>query len=181
MTLSVSCCASAANSVSRPCLSVWLTLLASSSPACFPPRRTNPGSTPTQGGRTPDRPPARKGRRWRRSSPPKADEPRIDPHPRRTNPGSTASEEGKTMAPQFPTQGGRTPDRPPPKADEPRIDPHPRRTNPGSTPTQGGRTPDRPPARKGRRWRRSSPPKADEPRLYSMVGVVAGRRPASPL
>src|SRR5579859_8035070 len=140
MTLSVSCCASAANSVSRPCLSVWLTLLASSSPACFPPRRTNPGSTPTQGGRTPDRPPARKGRRWRRSSPPKADEPRIDPHTRGTTPRSTPSEEGQTMAPQFPTQGGRTPDRPPPKADEPRIDPHPRRTNPGSTASEEGKT-----------------------------------------
>src|SRR5579859_7255824 len=82
-------------------------------------RRTNPGPTPTQGGRTPDR------------HPPKADEPRTDTHPRRTNPGPTtmavrSRESGHPAPPPQPPphNGGRTPDRHPPKADETRIDHH---------------------------------------------------------
>src|SRR5579863_9745524 len=135
------------------------------------PRRTNPGPTPTQGGRTPDRPPWRSGTgnpatlpHRPSQPPPKADEPRTDTHPRRTNPGPT------------PTQGGRTPDRPPWRSGtgNPATLPHrpsqpPQwRTNPGPTPTQDGRTPDR------------HPPKADETRTDHHGGQEPGIRAPCP-
>src|SRR5579863_190973 len=112
------------------------------------PRRTNPGPTPTQGGRTPDRPPWRSGTGnpatlpHRPSQPPTmADEPRTDTHPRRTKPGPT------TMAVRS-RESGHPARRPPPPANPPQW-----RTTPGPTPPQGGRTPDRPPCSRGR-WGR---------------------------
>src|SRR5579859_2151517 len=97
--------------------------------------RTKPGSTPSDGGRNPDRPPPGRdpppprlaaARSWRTTPPSYS-------LPRRTNPGST------------PSDGGPNPDRHPQMADEPRIDTLGWRTKPGSTPSDGGRNPDRPP------------------------------------
>src|SRR5579859_956405 len=100
--------------------------------------RTKPGSTPSDGGRNPDRPPPGRdpppprlaaARSWRTTPPSYS-------LPRRTNPGST------------PSDGGPNPDRHPQMADETRID-HPpgeiHRHPDSPRPAHGGRNPDRHP------------------------------------
>src|SRR5579863_3681499 len=86
-------------------------------------RRTNPGSTPSDGGRTPDR------------HPQVADEPRTDRHATHPPPGDGRRQRGRPIAHRHhvptPPEGGRTPDRHPPVADEPRTDRHATHPPPG--------------------------------------------------
>src|SRR5579863_3316224 len=84
--------------------------------------RSNPGSTPSRGGQTPDRPPLDTLR--------VAVKPRIDTLTWRSNPGSTPSRGGQTPA-RHPQGGGQTPDRHPQVAVKTRIDHH---ASPSSVP-----------------------------------------------
>src|SRR5579859_1488667 len=90
-------------------------------------RRTNPGSTPSDGGRNPDR------------HPQVADKPRTDRHATHPPPGDGRWQRGRPIAHRHhvptPPEGGQTPDRHPQMADETRIDTLRWRTNPGPTAT----------------------------------------------